>query len=254
MARPRIYKTEGVVLRQMPLGEADRLLTMFSPDLGKLRVVARGVRRAKSKLAGHTEQLTRVRISVAVGRNLDALSEAETIDSFRRLKEDLGHVSQALYLAELVDGFTVEQSPNPGAYRLLLDALSALDADRPTGFLLRHFELGLLRRSGFGPELRQCVACGRGLEPEDHMLTCAGGGALCRECRPTATDPLLRVSLPNMKLLRFLQRASLDQALELTASRELSAESERVMSAYVRHVLERETKSAAFLKLVASGG
>ena len=106
--RLRTYKTEGVVLKQMPLGEADRILTILTPDVGKVRAVARGVRRAKSRLGGHLDLLNQVSVSLSKGRSLDAVNEAEAFRSFRVLREDLERVSKALYMAELADGFSVE--------------------------------------------------------------------------------------------------------------------------------------------------
>ena len=252
MARPRTYRTEGVVLRQVPIGEADRILTLFSDDHGKLRAVARGVRRAKSKLSGHTEQLTHVRISVAVGKSLDVVTEAETIHGFRNLKKDLRRLSEALYLAELVDGFTVEQSPSLRTYQLLLDALTALDTSESVGTLVRCFELHLLVHSGFGPELRDCVECRKTLDPGDHLFSCERGGALCRQCRTTSAEALLPLSLNAMKILRFFEREPLSRAVNLSVSGPLLGETERLLGTYVRHVLDRETKSAEFMRLVAS--
>ena len=252
MARPRTYKIEGIVLKQLPLREADRLLTLFTPGRGKLRAVARGVRRVKSRLAGHTEQLTHVRLSVDVGKSLDVVSEAQTIHSFRRVKEDLGRLSQGLYLAELVDGFSVEQSPSPAVFQLLLAALGGLEEGAGGEVLLRYFETALLARSGFGPELQRCVECRRSLDPSDHLFSCDRGGALCPTCRNTSRGPLIPVSLNAMKVLRFFQRESLSKAVRLHASDGVLNEAERLLRAYVRYVLERETKSAEFMKLVAS--
>ena len=254
MARPRTYRTEGIVLRQLPLGEADRVLTLFTPSRGKLRTVARGVRRTKSKLAGHTEQLTYVRVSVAVGKSIDVVSEAETVRSFRGVREDLGRLSQGLYLAELVDGFTVEQSPSAPIFHLLLDALKALEDGARGEVLLRYFETALLARSGFGPELQRCVECRRVLEPGDHLFSSGRGGALCPTCRSTSRDGLIHVSINAMKLLRFFQREPLPKAVALDPPEGILNETERLLRAYVRYVLERETRSTEFMRLVASIG
>lgn len=255
MAKPRTYKTEGVVIRQMPLGEADRILTLYTPRHGKVRAVARGVRRTKSKLGGHTEPLTHARLSIAYGKTLDVVSETETLHSFRRLKEDLGLLSKALYLAELVDGFSVEQAPNPQVYRLLLGTMTILDAGSGTpasSALIRHFELQLLIHSGFGPELRSCVECRDELEPGDHLYSSARGGVLCKNCRSASREALTPVSLNGMKVLRFLEHEPADAAARLDVPDEVMRETERLLGTYVRYVLEKEMKSTAFMKLVAS--
>ena len=158
MSRPRTYRTEAVVLRQTTLGEADRILTLYTPDAGKVRAVAKGVRRQKSRLRGHLELLTRVSVSISTGRSLDIVAEAQTIEAFRKVTEDLERLTRGLYIAELTDGFTVEHSSNEPVYRLLVETLERLSTtDRPT-LLTRRFEALLLGYSGFGPELYGCGA------------------------------------------------------------------------------------------------
>ena len=254
MARPRTYKTQGVVLKQVPLGEADRIITLYTPDRGRLRAVAKGVRRTKSKLGGHLEPLSHVRVSVAEGRSLDALTGVETIRSFRSLREDLQGVSTGIYLAELVDGFSQEQSPGAPVFELLLDSLGQLEAAESPQPLLRCFEVQLLGHSGFGPELHQCVECRSTLEPGDHLFSCAKGGILCLECRIKPGDSLLPISLNATKVLRYLQTEPYARVAALSFPQHVLAELERVLRAYIRYVLEREIRSLAFMNLVSSGG
>ena len=254
MARPRTYKTRGIVLKQMPLGEADRILTLCTRDRGKVRAVARGVRRTKSRMAGHLEPLTDVRVSVAEGRDLDHLSEVETVHSFRALREDLDRVSVAVYLCELADGFTAESSPSPEVFDLLLGTLGLLDDGETSPMLVHSFEIKLLGCSGFGPEVSLCVDCRSSLEPGDHLYGCSAGGILCPACRVRSGEPLVPVSLNAIKVLRFLQREGLRRASSLSVSAGLVGEIERLMSTYIRYVLERELKSTEFMKLVAVAG
>ena len=126
MSRPRLYKTEAIVLRHQSLGDADKILTLYTPYLGKIRVVAKGVLKPKSKLAGHVEPLTRSSMMIARGQNLDVISQSHTIDSFIALREDLLGTSRAIYAVELLDLFTVQEDANPGLYETLLSTLSAL--------------------------------------------------------------------------------------------------------------------------------
>lgn len=234
----------------MSLGEADRIVTFHTPDVGKLRAVARGVRRVKSRMSGHLEPLTHVRLSVARGRNLDVVSEAETITSFRALKEDLNLVSKAIFLTELIDAFSSEESPNPEEFGLLLSVLTMLPETDAPDQLLSYFEARLLVLSGFGPELRSCAECGDELDPGDHLFSAIAGGLLCPRCRVTSRDPMLSVTINAIKVLRFFQQESLVKSLELKLSDGLLAEVERFLSSYVRFILERELKSVEFMNLV----
>ena len=253
MPRLRTYKTEGVVLKQTPLGEADRILTMLTPDRGKLRAVARGVRRPRSRLGGHLDLLNRVSISLSEGRSLDAVTEAETLRSFRLLREDLERVSRALYMAELADAFSVENAPGPEMYRLLLDSLGWLECTARPGLLLRRYEVRLLEHSGYRPELYSCVECGSSLEPGDHAFSSAVGGVLCPECRAGAARSVVPVSKNCIKVLRFLQREDRSERVEsLRVSDGMLRELERLLRSYLRYVVERELRSAEFVHLVST--
>jgi DNA repair protein RecO (recombination protein O) len=194
-------------------------------------------------------------LSIAQGKSLDVVSEAETIHSFRRLKENLALLSKALYLAELVDGFSVEQAPHPPVYRLLLGTMTILDAavrPRVSSILLRHFELQILVHSGFGPELRSCVECREKLEPGGYLYSSARGGVLCKSCRSTSGDALVPVSLNGMKTLRFMEREPAAAVARLDVPDPVMREVERLLGTYVRYVLEREMKSTTFMNLVAA--
>ena len=254
MSRPRTYKTEGVVLKQTPFGEADRILTFFTQDMGKVRAVAKGVRRTKSKLGGHLELLNCVAVSLSYGRNLDVVTEAQVVQSFRGFREDLRLLARALYMAELVDGFTVELSSNYPAYRLLLGALSWLDRSDQPDLLLRHFELHLVEHSGFRPELHRCVECLSGLEPGDHFFSSARGGVLCPQCRVASGEAMIPISLNAMKVLRYILREEdYAKVAGLNVSAKLIGEIERLLRTYIRFLAEREFKSAEFMNLVSSG-
>ena len=253
MSTPRTYKTEAVVLKQMPLGEADRILTFYTQDMGKVRAVAKGVRRPKSRLGGHLELLNGVAVSLSQGRDLDVVTEAQVGHSFRGLREDLERLSRGLYVAELVDGFSVERSSSYTLYRLLLDTLGSLETTAQPDLALRHFEVRLLDVCGYRPELNACVDCRSTLEPGDHVFSCAAGGVLCPDCRAGSDDALVPLSLNAMKVLRFFQRhRDYGQAETLQISGRLPREIERVLRTYIRFLLERQLKSADFIHLVSS--
>ncbi len=252
MARPRTYETEGVVLRQMPLGEADRILTLFTPDRGKLRVVAKGVRRPKSRLAGHLEPLTRARVSVREGRSLDHVGEAETLRSYRRLREDLKLVSKGIYLADLIDSFTVDQSPSTALFDVLVGSLAWLESASGVEEALRYFEVQLLHVSGFGPELRNCVECRSALKPSPYGFCAAAGGILCAGCGASAKGSLIPLSVNAIKLLRFFQREPPAAVAGFVAPSRVLQEAAWALRGHITYVLERDLKSARFMNLVAA--
>src|SRR6266566_4800361 len=129
MRHQRSYPTEAIVLKHMDLGEADRILTLFTPHKGKVHVIAKGTRRPISKLAGHLDLLNRSQLQLALGRNLDIVTQAEGRENFLHLRTDLWHMTCGFYLAELVDRFIEEHTQHANLYHLLLETLRYLDAD-----------------------------------------------------------------------------------------------------------------------------
>ena len=246
MSRPRVYKTEAVVLRRTNLGEADSIVTLYTPYLGKIRAVAKGVRKPKSKLCGHLDLLTRSALLLAQGQNLDVVTQCQSIDSFARLKSDLKRVGCALYMAELLDRFTVEHVENHPVYELLNADLLWLGEARSTAVVLRHFELQLLRHLGYQPELYHCLNCRSPLKRERNLFSSSGGGVLCPSC--SGTEATARpISVDALKVMRFLLRNDRSAADRLRMQGDLAGEIEMLTRSYIRYHLERELKSLEFL-------
>src|SRR3990170_1910395 len=179
MTAPRVYKTEAVVLKRFNLGEADRILTLYTPNLGKIRAIAKGVRRTKSKMGGHVELFTRSALMLAHGQNLDVLTQAQTLDSFLPLRDDLQRTAWGIYVIELVDQFTADNQENYPLYKLLIETLHRL-CEAPDGELvLRYLELQLLRLAGSQPQLQRCPACREKLTPIANGFSPEAGGVLC---------------------------------------------------------------------------
>ena len=246
MPKPRTYQTEAVIIKKTKLGEADRILTLYTPYLGKIQAVAKGVRRPRSKLAGHLELLTHSLVSLARGRNLDTITGSQTIGSFLPLKSDLWLTSCALYATEMVDQFTADQIEDYPLFQLLLETMHRLCQGGDNELVLRYFELHLLNGVGYRPQLQQCVACHSPLKPATNSFCSSAGGMLCPMCSQSQlfTYPL---SVNALKVLRLLQSSDYSTTSRLKIDPELSRELEGVMRAYLRYLLEREVKSAAWL-------
>ena len=143
--RQRLYRLSAIVLRRRDMGEADRLLTVFARDQGKLTLLAKGVRRQASRKAGHIEPFTYTELLVAKGESLDLVTQAETIEPHRHVREDLWRSSWAYYVVELADAFTQEDDPNDLLFDLLLETLGRLDQPgMDSGLAVRYYELHLL--------------------------------------------------------------------------------------------------------------
>lgn len=246
MTAPRVYQTEAIIIKRTKLGEADRILTLYTPELGKLKAVAKGTRRPKSKLGGHVELLTHSLLMLARGRNLDIITQAQTIDNFLPLKDDLERISCGLYISELVDSFTAEHIENRRLFNLLLDTLRRLSQAEDGELVLRYFELHLLDHLGYRPQLQRCANCGSSLQPVTNFFSSSQGGVLCHDCG--YHEPIARpLSLNALKVLRLWQDCDYATARQVKINPELSSELEQVIREYIKYLLERQLKSTAWL-------
>lgn len=247
MSKPRNYQTEAIIIKKAKLGEADRILTLYTPELGKIQAVAKGVRRPKSKMAGHLELLTHSLVSLARGRNLDTITGSQTINSFLTLKSDFGLTSYALYATELVNQFTADHIENRPLFRLLLETMEKLCQPGDSELVLRYFELHLLNEVGYRPQLQQCVACHQPLKPITNSFSSSAGGMLCPNCCRSQALPY-SLSVNALKVLRLLQSSNYSTVSRVKMNPPLSQELETVMRDYLKYLLEREVKSAVFIK------
>jgi len=253
MSRPRNYETEAIIIKKTRLGEADRILTLYTPGLGKIQAVAKGVRRPRSKLSGHLELLTYSLVSLARGRNLDVITGSQTINSFLPLKSDLQLTSYALYITELVNQFTAEHIENQPLFRIFLETMEQLCQPGNRELVLRCFETRLLDKVGYRPQLQQCVACHHPLEPVANYFSSSAGGVLCPACSQSRTSgyPL---SVNALKVMRLMQNENYGMVGRLKIEPGLADELKTVMREYLRYLLEREIKSVAWLDSLAESG
>jgi len=154
MTVPRVYKVEGIILKRKSVGEADRILTIFTKEHGKLRAIAKGIRKTTSRRASHLEVFNRVSIVLHVGKTFDHLSEVTTLEAYERLRTDLARVSMAYYIAELIDSLLPERQEHAEVYALFCAAMEAIQNGAATGIYKtgKDFTLNLLWTLGFLPE------------------------------------------------------------------------------------------------------
>jgi DNA repair protein RecO (recombination protein O) len=247
MTNERLYRTDAIILRRADFGEADRLLTVFTPERGKLRLLAKGVRKTTSRKAGHVELFMLTDLLVAQGRTWDIISQAEIVEPYRDLREDLDKTSHAYYLAELLDRFTEEHDPNEPLFRLLAVSLVHLSHTDDPFLALRYFELHLLSLTGFQPQLHFCVVCGEALEPVDNYFHFVDGGALCPTHGQTRPNAEL-LPLPVLKVLRYLQSEPWEKVAKLQLSPATRQQVESLLFNYITFLLERRLKSVEFLR------
>ena len=234
-----LYRDEAVVLRTWKLGEADRIVSLHTLGHGKVRAVAKGVRRTRSKFGARLEPACHVAVQLYRGRGeLDTLTQAETIDRFSSLRSDPARFAQASAMLEAVDQLAPESGGDPDRHVMLVRALATLDRI-DSDLVVAGFFLKLLALEGVQPELGACVACGAG-EPFE-AIDVAAGGVRCHQCRqgrPISRDALEMLrQIVGGQLGAVLRRQADDAAGEVTA----------VATAAIEAHLERRLRSVTVM-------
>lgn len=243
-------RVEAVVLRHSDWGEADRMLGLYTREQGKLRAVAKGARKLRSRKAGHLEPFTRVALLLARGRDMWIVTQAETVDAYLPLREDLVRTGHAAYVIELLDRFTYEEGENRSLYALLVDTLGRISAGEDLFLTIRYYEIRLLDILGFRPELFCCVQCQEEIRPENQYFSALMGGALCPRCG--AGLPGSRpVSMAALKYMRHYQRSSFAQAARAVVPVPVQREIESLLHYYLTYLLERGLNSPAFIRKIS---
>lgn len=215
----RFLKTEGIILKRKNFGEADRILTVFSLQKGKISVLAKGVRRIISRRAPNVELINNVKIYLYHGRGMPILVEAESLNTYQNLKEDLTLSTYAFHIIELVDKLTAENQENPNLYQNLVEVLQRLSKN-PRQIFIRAFEVKILSVLGF-----------INFNSKTYIST-------------------LGVSAQSEKILQDLQFSSWDEIEKISLNEKTALELERVLRYHLERVIESSLKSRKFLKKI----
>ena len=238
-----LYKEQGIVLRSVKLGEADKIVSILTQGSGKVRAVAKGIRRTSSRFGARLEPLTHVSLLLYRGRNLDTVTQAEIITPFRGIRGDFVRIAAAEAMVEAVDKVAEEHERNVRGFLLLLSGLRALEAEPvDAAAVAESFLLKLLSLSGFHPSLSACAVCGL---PGPHPWFSAGqGGVVCDSC---AENDAGRVSEPAVRWLDQLAGADLLSAGEMTPPLDVRREGRAMLYGFTEYYLERRMRSFALL-------
>ena len=233
-----LYRDHGVVLRTHKLGESDRIVSFITERHGKVRAVAKGVRKTKSRFGARLAPLSHVALQLYEGRELDIVTQADSVDHFRAIREDLDRLTRAVTMLEAVDQLSLEREPNPDLYRMLVGALRTL-AERNSPLVVAGFHWKLLALEGFRPMVEGCVVCEtvEGLVSFDPIE----GGLLCGEHRRGT-----RISADAVHLMQQILGGRLAVALEAEAS-PATHEVDHLATRVMEHHLERRLRSVGVL-------
>lgn len=235
------------MLKSFDYGEADRILTLLTPLVGKVRVLAKGVRRTKSRKGGHLDLFTRASLVMARGRQLDLITQAETIENFRPMREDLWRSSYAHYVAEMAEAFSAEGLANYPLYVLTVQTLRSLATSDRLAMTVRAFEIQMLSHSGYRPQLQRCLGCDEAINPIVNRFSVKMGGVLCPQCA-SADSAAPEISVGALKVLRNLQanEAALMAVAHIPDG--IAREVERRLQEYIVYRLESRPRSIDVLE------
>ena len=240
------------MLSRFDLGEADRVLTLLTPHDGKLKAIAKGVRRPGSRIGGSVEPFAELQLLLVRGRTFDIITQASVSEAWLSLRDSLESAATAWYIGEMAERAVEERASAFPVYALLRRACQLLDDGMAPGRVARWFELGLADALGVRPEVERCVECDRPLEEgERFRWVPALGGVLC-ERHPGPPSESVGLSLAALKVLRAYRRLDIEAIAGLRLPIEVEAEVEAAMRRFMRHALEREARSLAFLDEVRS--
>jgi DNA repair protein RecO (recombination protein O) len=235
-----LYRDTGVVLRTYKLRESDRIVVIHTAENGKVRAVAKGVRKTKSRFGARLEPMSHVRLLLYRGRELDIVSQAEAVEPLSPMLSSLDRASQGLAAVEAVDQLSLEREPNPQLYRMLVGVLRTI-ATSPSALNIAAFYWKLLASEGMRPELDRCVRC------EDATVDLVAfdlneGGVLCRSCRSGQA-----ISQGALTTMRDILGGRLVQALALEESPTTHEVSSLATRALEFHI-ERRLKAVAMFE------
>lgn len=231
-----LYKEQGIVLRTIRLGEADRIVTLLTQGSGKVRAVAKGVRKTRSKFGARLEPFTHVDLLLYRGRELDIVTQAEIITPFREIRDSYERFTAGEVVLEAIDRVTEEHERSVRTFMLLLGALRQLARTGDPPVVVDAFLLKLASLAGFRPHLSACAACGT---PGPHLrFSVSQGGMVCESCRSGAAVRLAEATPPYLAAL-------LDGEWETTeqADDEVRSEGSGLVRAFVEYHFDRPLRA-----------
>ncbi len=231
------YHSRGLILRNRDYQEADRLITVFTEEQGKVSALARGVKKAKSSLRACTQPFCFSELFLRRGKTLDTVTQGKIIDFFGSARENITTVMYLLYIAEILDKVLPERQPAPELFAASVRLVQVLEEKGPRPIYLRWFEAQVAGQMGFAPVLDRCVSCGRRESPGTHF-SIAAGGLLCADCSRHTTDAVLFLNAEVPAILRLLLKTDAALLDRLQVREAVLKQLEQFWEKYLEYHLE----------------
>ncbi len=247
-----LYKTRAIILKSQRWGEADRIVTFYTEQMGKVRGIARGARRMKSRFGSALEPFRLVDLSFfeKSAETLARISQADISESFGKLREDLTVMTAAARMVNFIQAVTPDRDPNYAVFQALSDGLSTLESGNDPGLCAILFQIHILGYTGFRPQLDHCAECGRKVVATMVKFSPQAGGVLCLSCQEKNFNRGLAMSPGSLAFIQQAKRLPFTKVVRLRAGGQVRQEVEQAIESYVQVVIGRSLPN---LKLYLSG-
>lgn len=245
-----LYRTDAIVLGYRELGEADKILTLFSPEKGKIHAVARGVRRPRNPLLGGTQLFTYSSFLILEGRNLDNISQCEIKESFYKIRQNLETMAYGSYFAELLRVSTPMEDKNEELFRFFLKTMYLLQEWEDLEIFARIYELKLMAIQGFTPEIFRCVGCGKKVSDNIYFST-SMGGILCNNCS-NMDRKAINITYGTLMALRKMLMGTYEDLVDLRVKGYVKEQLKNISKIFVSYHINQKLKTIQFIKDVKS--
>ena len=239
------YLTKAFVLRKMDFKEADQIVTLFTEANGKVKAIARGIKKARSRNVGNLELLNLIDVYLVPGNHFEIVTQVKVLKSFQKLKNDLDNISTLYYLTELIDKLIGENESIPSVFNLLEEYLNWSENNPQSvlgEFNLHILEFKLIQILGFAPEIFHCVKCQEKLRAkESKKFSLQLSGIVCEHCGKAIVG--IPVSDETIKILRLAQSPDFHFGTKINAGYKDEESAAKSISEYLKWVLARELKT-----------
>jgi DNA repair protein RecO (recombination protein O) len=240
-----LARAQGIVLKQINVGESDKIITLFTDRLGKIQAVVHGARKAKSKFMSSTQVFAYCEYVLYKGKSLYTINQSEIIESFQVVLDDLYSLTYSSYIVELADVLTQNEEVNIDLFVLLLKTMYLMtDKDIDRELLIRAFELKAISISGYMPNLMKCSLCGS----ENHLsrFSIHLGSTICDNCASKDRNNI-EIGPPTLNAMKYMMKIGIEKVRTTKISRGVKNDMKKIMKNYIKYYLDKDFKSLEFL-------
>ena len=251
------FRTKGIIIKRSEVREADKIYTIITDNLGKIKAYGKSTGKINSKLGGHLDLFTNSNLVLARGKTMPTLVYARAIDNFRNVKSNLVKTGIAFYTGELLDNFLLEDYKDTRIYRLLYYFFITLNVSNiedlvQVKVLFWSFELKLLNLLGFLPEIKNCVKCGKNISKDNNYFDFTSGGFICSDCDNDSKSYSYQVDGEIVSLISKIFKGDTKALTGLNIENKQGLIIKEIIDRYVFFLINKKIKSSEFLEKINS--